>query len=295
MASTTSPILNVNGRDLGSAYLVDQPAFQGPIDLLLHLIERQEMAITEIAIVNVTDAYLQTIEHLEELEPGALADFLVVASRLLYIKSRALLPKPKTNEEDEEEEDPGDALLRQLIEYRQFKEVAKTLKDRDIAGLRVYVRNAPGPELEKRLDLSNVDMDALQRAVRRALDRIPVDMPLPKVHTYAVTISQQISNVRKHIIDVQRKIRINQVSGSKTKEPVIFTGLLGESTSRMEIIITFLAVLELIKQQEIEAVQDDVFSEIVLMPLDALIEEADAPPKEDTEDDVEQEQLSQAM
>ena len=95
----------------------------GPLDLLLHLIETQELDITAISLMTVTEQYLQTLAQLEEIEPGALADFLVVASRLLYIKSHHLLPKPRPPVEDEEEAG-GDTLVRQLLEYRRFKEVA---------------------------------------------------------------------------------------------------------------------------------------------------------------------------
>src|SRR5215212_8250000 len=90
-------------QTLGAAYAVTLPLFQGPLDLLLQLIEKQELDITEISLVTVTDQYLQTIDQMQQVEPDALADFLVVASRLLYIKSRSLLPQPRPLEEGEED------------------------------------------------------------------------------------------------------------------------------------------------------------------------------------------------
>ncbi len=249
---------------LGSAYPVSQPAFQGPLDLLLQLIERDELDISEISLVAVTDQYLQTIELLDEIEPGALADFLVIASRLLYIKSRTLLPKPAPP--DEEEEDSADALVRQLIEYRRFKAVASQLKQREDDGLRAFVRTAPRPDLEKRLDLSDVDMDKLHLALRRALARIPTDPPLPRVMTYAITVAEQIDNVRSLILEAQRTGTDH--AGGRARTPVSFTALLSRKRSRMEVIVTFLAVLELIKQQEIRALQESTFGDIVLIPND---------------------------
>ena len=246
---------------LGSAYPVSLPAFQGPLDLLLHLIEREELDISEISLLAVTDQYLQTIELLEELEPGALADFLVVASRLVYIKSRALLPKPLPPDE-EGEEDSGAALIRQLIEYRRFKEVADQLRVREEDGLRLFVRTAPRPDLEKRLDLSDVDIEKLQRALRRALERIPSDPPMPRVKTYSITVAEQIDNVRSLIDSFQR----NRAQHAGERVPVPFSELLSRSWSRMEVIVTFLAILELIKQHELLAVQTNTFGEIALLP-----------------------------
>lgn len=262
---TTPHFINAD-RELGASYPVSLPAFEGPLDLLLHLIERRELEISQISLMVVTEAYLQTIDQLEEIEPGALADFLVIASRLLLIKSRNLLPKPTVKDEDEEE-DPGDALIRQLIEYRQFKEVANQLKARADAGLRAYVRSAPGPQLDKRLDMGGVDMALLHRALQKALQRMPSDPPMPRVHTYPITVAEQIENVRNYIRDAQRLMRAQLRERPTT--PVSFTELLSQSATRMEVIVTFLAVLELIKQRELLAEQDGMFGEIVLTPVAA--------------------------
>lgn len=263
MTATSTSILNSQGRELGASYPVTLPAFAGPLDLLLQLIERREMDISRISLVAVTDQYLHSIAQMEELKPGALADFLVVASRLLLIKSRALLPRPQPAD-DEEEEDEGDALLRQLLEYRRFKEVADALKAREEEGIRTYVRLAPGPLFEKRLDLSNVDMDRLHRALRRALARIPSDPPMPAVHTYPITIAEQIENIRSQILALQPRAHDHSTNATS----IAFTHLLSQQTTRMEVIVTFLAVLELIKQQELVASQEDVFGEILLMPVE---------------------------
>ena len=245
-------------QPLGAAYAVSLPAYEGPLDLLLHMIEVRELDVSLISLMAVTDQYLKTLNTLEEIEPGALADFLVVASRLLYIKSYNLLPKPRPPVEDEEEAS-GDALLRQLLEYRRFKQVASSLRAREEAGLRVYVRTAPKPDIERRLDMSNLDLEALQRALRKVLQRIPVEPPLPRVKTYPITVAEQLENVRVYLRTAFAAERLN-------RRGVSFEGLLSRSATRIEVVVTFLAVLELVKLREVEVVQDETFGEIRLLP-----------------------------
>ncbi len=242
-------MLPIKANLLGAGYRVRLPFFEGPLDLLLHLIEREEMDITEVSLLTVTDQYIKAIEILEEIEPGALADFLLVAAKLLYIKSRSLLPRPRPPEE--EEEDAGDSLIQQLLEYRRYKAVAQGLHIRQEAGLRAFVRLAPPPQLQRKLDLADVSLDKLTRALQRALRRIPNDPPRPRVHTYAITIAEQIEVVRE-------RMRVNSM------HPISFSALLTQQRSRMEIVVTFLAILELIKQREIVVEQEEIFGEIVL-------------------------------
>lgn len=249
--------MEFTSNPLGAGYAVHLPLFEGPIDLLLHLIERQELDITEISLMAITDQYLRAIEMLQEIEPGALADFLEVAARLLYIKSRGLLPRPP---QDETEEDPSDALIQQLLEYRQFKTVANELRLREDLGLRAFVRVAPMPQMERKLDLSNLTVDKLATAVERALRRIPTDPPRPRVHTYPITVAEQIDFVRAQISGHAR-------GNGRLSRPLRFSTLLAHSRSRLEVVVTFLAVLELVKQQEISAQQEATFGEIVLRSL----------------------------
>lgn len=258
--------MNLTPNHLGAAYPVRLPIFEGPLDLLLHLIEREELDITEVSLVAVTDQYVQAIENLEEIEPGALADFLVIAARLLYLKSRSLLPKPRPPEDEDEEAD-ADALIRQLLEYRQFKAVAEGLRLREEAGLRAFVRLGfrqaqpkPPPQFERKLDLGDVHVDLLAAAVHKALRRIPSAAPKPRVHTYPITVAEQIELVRKRVQAVQ----VRAGAASARHSPLRFVDLLSESKTRIEIVVTFLAVLELIKQREIVAEQEGIFGEIVL-------------------------------
>jgi len=256
----TTPISN-RDQTLGAGYAVTLPVYEGPLDLLLRMIESQEMDISVVSLMTVTDQYLRTLNQLEEIEAGALAEFLVIASRLLYIKSYHLLPKPRPPVDDEEEAS-GDALVRQLLEYRRFKEAASALRLREEAGMRVYLRTAPRPDVEKRLDLSNVDLEKLQRALRKVLQRMPVDPPIPRVKTYTITVSEQIENVRSYLYAALD-------AGNRTRRGVSFEALLSRSATRIEVIVTFLAVLELVKLREIEVVQDDTFGEIELVPVAA--------------------------
>jgi segregation and condensation protein A len=250
-----TPSLTSSIHHLGARFAVELPAFRGPLDLLLHLIEREELEISAVSLMSVTHSYLQALEALEEIDPGALAEFLMVASRLLLIKSRSLLPQPRPPLE-EDEEDSADALVRQLLEYRQFQQIAAALRQREQAGLRVFIRTAPEPEIERRLDMGNVTIDKLHAALQRVLRRMPNATPLPRVRTYPITIAEQISLVRGRL---HSAARLNNGTAS-----LRFVDLLGEARSRMEVVVTFLAILELIKQHEVDVMQDNTFGEIHL-------------------------------
>jgi segregation and condensation protein A len=241
---------------LGAGYPVSLPIFDGPIELLLHLIERQELDITEVSLVAITDQYLRTIEALQEIEPEALADFLVVAARLLYIKSRGLLPQPEVEEEEEKQ---SEALLQQLLDYRRFKAAADELRLRASIGLRTNARLAP-PQKERRLDLSALTIERLAAAAQRALRNVASSVAPPSVRAYPITVAEQMAA----ILDRIRNQAGIEGGGDRY---LSFTALLSQSRSRLEIVITFLAVLELIKQREIAAEQQETFGEIVLRSL----------------------------
>ncbi len=232
-------------------YTIDLPSFAGPLDLLLHLIERQELDITAISLVKVTEQYLEQIEQMKQNRMEELIDFLVVAARLVQIKSRALLPQTTILiEGEEEEEDPAEALLRQLREYKRFKQAAAWLQDREEQGLRTYLRVAPPPKLEGRLDMSGVTVDALLAAVQEALSRVDDrEESVAIVQPRRITIEGQINRLRQR---------------AQTGLAFGFTDLLSTKTSRVEISITLLAVLELIKRREILASQTELFGPIEL-------------------------------
>lgn len=233
-------------------YQVQLPMFEGPLDLLLHLIEREELDITKVTLAQVTDQYLAYLAILKEVEAEFLTDFLVVAAKLLFIKSQALLPKPPPSLADEDEEDIGDQLAHQLRIYKQFKSVAELLRQRETDGLRNFVRLALPPKLEPRLSFGEASLDELVAAVRHALAVRPPDPAVGEVVSpMIVTIGEQMSLIRAELT------RRKQIS---------FRGLLRRAASRVEVIVTFLAVLELIKQFVIDVRQDSLFGEIMIMP-----------------------------
>jgi segregation and condensation protein A len=228
-------------------YTVHLDSFEGPLDLLLRLIEKAELDITTISLARVTDQYLAYIRQLEVIHPDLLADFLVVAARLILIKSRALLPRPP--EPDPEEEDIGQDLVRQLEEYRRFKQASERLREREAEGLRSYVRLAPPPAQPKGLAPGEVSLADLLAALQRALDVAP-----------SVPVNSVVSPVT---ITIEDKISVIEAALASSRR-VHFAGLLMRAHSRMEVIVTFLAVLELIKRGRVQARQDEPFAEIYI-------------------------------
>lgn len=232
-------------------YLVQLPVFEGPLDLLLQLIEREKLDISAVSLAQVTDQFLAHVHALADVSAGTLADFLEVAVKLVWIKSRLLLPQPRRQEE-EEEEDPAEALARQLREYKRFKEAAAALRAIEEAGLRTYSRVAAPPELERRLETDAGSLSDLLAAARAALaalapsaDEVPKGMVAP----FTLTIQDQIEYI-------YRVVRRNA--------QVTFTGLLSQARHRLEIIVTLLAVLELIKRGQVHVTQERAFGTIYI-------------------------------
>jgi segregation and condensation protein A len=235
-------------------YQVTLPVFEGPLDLLLHLIEREELDITEVSLAQVTNQYLDYIAHLSKRDPDSLADFLVVAAKLLLIKSRVLLPRPPAAVAAEEE-DAGDDLIRQLIEYKRFKEVARWLREIEAQGLSSYVRVEGTPPVERVIDLDDVTLDDLMAAIRMALS---VQVPAPSLETavppVVITIAQQMNLIERETAHG------HQVS---------FRRLLERVTTRLEVIVTLLALLEMVKQLRVTIRQSRPFSDILITQREA--------------------------
>ncbi len=238
-------------------YRINTPVYEGPLDLLLELIEHAELDITTLALAQVTDQYLAHLQHLEDRDPAEVSAFLVIASRLLQIKSAALLPRPSIDYSTQEEEDPGEALARQLIIYKRFKELAAVIADREAHNLRTYLRVAPPAfKVEPKLDLSGVTVADLLAAARTILLSQP-DLPaLSKV------VSRPRITIREKIVSILDSIRrIGQTT---------FRALLNTHTDRMELIVTFLAMLELVKRRVVVASQPDLFGDIQITPGDDM-------------------------
>ena len=232
-------------------FQVKLPEFEGPLDLLLYLIERDELDITKVSLAQVTGSYLEYIHVLERLEVDQIGDFLVVAAKLLLLKSQALLPRPPSTA-PESEEDAGDDLVRQLLLYKQYKTSARTLAEREAAGLRTFVRVAPPPKIEPKLDLSNVTLDNLLAAVRAALEIVQPGPPVGTVvKPFMLTIRDQMGLI-EHTL--------------QTRPQISFQRILVRARHRIEIIVTFLAVLELLRRRRIEVMQEQMFGDILILP-----------------------------
>lgn len=232
---------------------LELPSFSGPLDLLLHLIERQELDITAISLAQVTAQYLAQVEQMRSQRMEYLIDFLIIGARLALIKSRALLPQTPTCYASEEvEEDPAEALLQQLQTYKQFKKAALWLTGREAAGLRTHLRVAPPPRLEKRLDMSGLTLQSLQQAIQQVLAQaLSLQESVALVQPRQVTIEGQIMRLRGRL---------------EKKRPFLFNDLLSTGVDRVEITVTLLALLELIKRQEATAVQPTLFGPIEIHP-----------------------------
>ena len=233
-------------------YKIDLPVFSGPLDLLLHLIERNELDITAVSLVAVTDQYLEQVKRLSGQQLEALMDFLSIGARLLLIKSRALLPAVPEGPGIEDEEDPAEALAQQLRLYRRFKAAASFLAQREQKGLRTYLRVAPPPTLESNLDLTGVDLNSLIAALNAALDRADLkeESVSVVVQKRSVTIEDQIGLLRQNISSYGR---------------VAFNDLISTHATWSEVSVTLLAVLELIKRHEVNARQPELFGPIEIV------------------------------
>jgi segregation and condensation protein A len=239
-------------------YTVHLPGFDGPLDLLLHLIEKNQLEITAISLVAVTDQFVQYIRRWDEPPLPRLAEFVVMAARLLLIKSRSLLPRQSRQDDPDDESDPLDdaeRLRRHLIEYKTAKEIATVLRAREIAGLQSYAR--PGRLVDPEAMLAwapprlvGLSVEALALVFRRVLSEQrlsePEELPRP-----LVTVAQKMAEVEELL----------RARGSMTLEEALRT-----ADSRFAVMVTFLAVLEMWHQARLIVAQDALFGPITIRP-----------------------------
>ena len=230
---------------------ISTEVYTGPLDLLLQLIENAELDITSLALSQVTDQYLEYMHCLQEQDAAEVSAFLVIAAKLVQIKSAALLPKSPVPSL-QPEEDPGEALARQLILYKRFKELSRSLEYREEKGLHTFLRldSDPKAQIPTRLDLTGFTLADLVQAARDIFTSPHNMAPLSQVVSYPrITIRQRINSILDHL----------RRSGSTT-----FRAFILNRGDRVEIVVTFLAMLELIKRHMVTAVQETTFSEITL-------------------------------
>ncbi|TVY04525.1 segregation and condensation protein A [Cohnella terricola] len=244
------------------AMLYKLETFEGPLDLLLHLIDKAEIDIQDISISDITDQYMEYLAAMQELELDITSEFLVMAATLLSMKSRQLLPKPPVTEEpwltvdDDEELDPREELIRKLIEYRKFKSVAGQLREKEWDRSQVYTREpadlSPFEKVVQTNPVEGLHVDDLVRAFQKAMRRMAG--------------RSRVSSIRKDEISVKDRIRniIDTLKSRSHEGRLLFSQLLGEGDEREEIVVTFLAILELMKRKWISCHQNALFDEIVL-------------------------------
>ncbi len=255
--------MTLDAEPATDAFQIKLPVFEGPLDLLLYLIEREQLDITAVSLVQVTDQYLAYLRSGEQIDTYALAEFIAIGAKLIYLKSRALLPRPQPLEEGEE--DLGDDLVRRLREYRRFKEAAGWLKELEARGLHAYPRMTPVTGVPVPSGLDGVTADLLLQIVQEVLSKQPQEMVEEVVvHRTEYTVEDKIDGLTKLL---------------RRSKRVSFRKFISACRSRLEVIVAFLAVLELIKDLRLSARQDALFGDIDLVRLSApAAEEASAQP-----------------
>lgn len=234
-----------------SEYKVKFEVFEGPLDLLLYLVKKQEVDIYEVNLTTLATEFIRYVELMRELDLEIAGEFLVMAATLMYIKSKELLPVDQqvTDEEDEDEEDPRWELIRQLVEYKKFKDAASNLHSLEVLQEQIYPR-MPG-KLDFKPDPktfeTEVSVFALINAVNKILKRVNKREDLQEIFEDRWTVSEKMELISKLLLE---------------SEPVTFSSLFSDAASRSEVIVTFLALLELIRLKQIIVTQEAHFSEI---------------------------------
>ena len=224
--------------------------FEGPLDLLLHLIKKSNIDIYDISLEEITNQYLDYINNMKELNLDIASEYLVMASELLEYKSKSLLPK-KENIIDEYEEDPKEELIKRLIDYKKYKEVTSTFKELESIRSNVYTKSPSSISeySDKKIDNENVSVDDLINAFKKFIDRKNFEKP---IHT---KIAKKELSVSERIIEIRNKLKNNK--------SINFIDLF-DKYNKNYVVVTFLSILEMSKSKEIEIVQEDNFSTILI-------------------------------
>lgn len=234
-------------------YSIKLDIFEGPLDLLLYLIKKNEIDIYNIPIALITEQYLGYLKMIKELNLDLAGEYLVMASTLIHIKSRLLLPAPEEPEEDEE--DPRAELVRQLLEHKKFKDIAENLAGRPLLERDVFIRTAvlseaiekPNTDEEELIEASVFDLiEAFHRMISQMDKKVLMEIDLEKL---------SLTDIINDVMD--------QLSVTRS---ITFDDLLKEKRDRRRIIYTFLAILELIKLRMIKAYQTSMFGVIRIFP-----------------------------
>jgi len=235
-------------------YKVRLEIFEGPLDLLLYLIKRDEIDIYDISLERLTRQYLEYIEAFKELNIEIAGEFIVMAANLIYLKSRSLLPvDQRPPDEEADEEDPRWDLIRQLIEYKKFKEAAGDLQLRALEQERIFAReDSAVPAVTEPLRLQEVGIFQLINAFQIVLKRLEARHGVQEIFGEHFSVSDKIELI------------LQRVAGGAS---VRFSELFAQMASRVEVVVTFLALLELIRLKQVRAIQPNPFEEIEVAPV----------------------------
>lgn len=238
------------------AYQIKLEVFEGPFDLLFHLIDKNEVDIYDIPIAKITDQYLEYISQMQILDLDVASEFLVMAANLLAIKARMLLPKPP--KEDIEEElgtDPRDELVERLLEYRKFKQVAELLKEREKIQGRVFTRfndeEMFSSLFSKENPLEGISMTDLITALQEVLNRVEEEAVPREIPREEYSIRDKMREIVRRLVFHPNGVAFSQL-------------FIKKNINRVEVVVTFLALLELIKLKKVAIHQSRVFAEITV-------------------------------
>ena len=236
------------------AYVVSLKQFEGPLDLLLHLITRAKVDIKDIFVSEITEQYLASLDGLDELDMDVASEFLTMAATLLEIKSRALLPRPPKLEE-EGEETPEQALIRRLEEYKLYKESAGRMKEFEQAAMQVFSKLPEEYPLPPQpVELTGLTLNGLVRALERIIARQTQEPDPGRVFR---AITRDKFTIEQCTFNLTARLR---------KGPVLFSDMLSQQVTRDEIVSYFMAMLELLKLGKLHAQQEQAFDDILILP-----------------------------
>ncbi|HOE35030.1 MAG: segregation/condensation protein A [Chloroflexi bacterium] len=239
-------------------YEIETELYTGPLDLLLDLIQKAELDITKLALAQVTDQFLAYIEAHHDAEPDNISEFLVIASKLVQIKSEALLPRPPAREEDEE--DPGELLAYQLQLYKKVKDAAHWLGQRIDSNLRGYLHVPRAFEVRSQIDLTGIEINDLILALESLLKETSPAEPEGLISIPRLTLKRKLEEI---------------ISRLRMRPSSSFQELLGSERTRLNMIVVFLAILELTKQDLVITEQPDIFADIRITAREGALEAGD--------------------
>lgn len=222
--------------------------FEGPLDLLLYLIKRNHINISDIPIALVLEQYLEYLELMKLLDINIASEYLVIAATLIQIKSRMLVPKNEAEQEEEEEVDPREELVRKLLEYQKYKEVAKYLKDKEVHRVKYLRRPDSFTDYKPEEIYFEASIFDLITAFKAALKDVPREVFLEVIKD-EFTVEQKVHDIL-HLMLAKSMIELSE--------------LFIKAKNKLEIVATFLAILELMRLKEIVAYQEGVFGNIVI-------------------------------